>query len=138
MRYIVDREKRTVYAILEDCDKELRSWVEKRLAQLGKHSDIFVASMEIFLGKDFNISSSFVGKAKCAEEDEFDIETGKILAARRAQEKYEKARTRLLERMTSNLIKKMIEMNLEQGKRYNLATSKVFEAEQLVRIVGSV
>ena len=137
MRYNVDRSKRTVTATIEDCESDLFRWVVKRFGTIG-YSSKLATTLEEYSRKSLDIPDSFVGKAVCAEEDEFDVETGKILAARRAQEKYEKARMRVLEEVTTNAIRALIEMNMKQNKRYNLARGKVLEAEQLVKMIGKV
>lgn len=137
MRYNVDRSKRTVTATIENCKSDLSRWVVKRFGPIGPSSKLAVA-LEEYSRKNLDIPDSFVGKAVCAEEDEFDVETGKILAARRAQEKYEKARMRVLEEVTTAAIRALIEMNMKQNKRYNLARGKVLEAEQLVKMIGKV
>ena len=133
MRYDVDRSKRTVTATIEGCESDLFRWVIKRFGSI----DLVIA-LEEYSRKNLDIPNSFVGKAVCAEEDEFDVETGKILAARRAQEKYEKVRMRVLEEVTTAAIRALIEMNMKQNKRYNLARGKVLEAEQLVKMIGKV
>ena len=137
MRYNVDRSKRTVTAIVENCKSDLFRWVIKRFGSIDLSPKLAMA-LEEYSRKSLDIPDSFVGKAVCAEEDEFDIETGKILAARRAQEKYEKARMRALEDVTTTAIRMLIEMNMKQNKRYNLARGKVLEAEQLVKMIGKV
>ena len=137
MRYNVDRSKRTVTATIENCECDLFRWVVKRFGPINYSSKLAMA-LEEYSRKNLDIPDSFVGKAVCAEEDEFDVETGKILAARRAQEKYEKARMRILEEVTTATIRALIEMNMKQNKRYNLARGKVLEAEQLVKMIGKV
>lgn len=137
MRYDVDRSKRTVTATIENCQSDLFRWVIKRFGSIDLSPKLVIA-LEEYSHKNLNIPDSFVGKAVCAKEDEFDVETGKILAARRAQEKYEKARMRVLEEVTSVAIRALIEMNMKQNKRYNLARGKVLEAEQLVKMIGKV
>ena len=137
MRYDVDRSKRTVMATIENCECDLFRWVVKRFGPINYSSKLAMA-LEEYSRKNLDIPDSFVGKAVCAEEDEFDVETGKILAARRAQEKYEKARMRVLEEVTTATIRALIEMNMKQNKRYNLARGKVLEAEQLVKMIGKV
>lgn len=141
MRYDVDRSKRTVTATIENCDQDLLNWVTKKLRAIGfgrKEEITGIITIATKLGKGLYIPHSFTGKAVCAEEDEFDVETGKILAARRAQEKYERARMRVLENVTANLTRRLIEMNIEQTERYTLARGKVLEAEQLVKMIGKV
>ena len=137
MRYNVDRSKRTVTATIEDCESDLFRWVIKRFGSIDLSPKLAIA-LEEYSHKSLDIPDSFVGRAVCAEEDEFDVETGKILAARRAQEKYEKARMRTLEDVTTTAIRMLIEMNMKQNKRYNLARGKVLEAEQLVKMTGKV
>lgn len=137
MRYDVDRSKRTVTATIEGCESDLFRWVIKRFGSIDLSPKLAIA-LEEYSRKSLDIPNSFVGKAVCAEEDEFDVETGKILAARRAQEKYEKVRMRVLEEVTTAAIRALIEMNMKQNKRYNLARGKVLEAEQLVKMIGKV
>lgn len=133
MRYDVDKSKRTVTATIEGCESDLFRWVGSIDFSLK-----LAIALEEYSRKSLDIPNSFVGKAVCAEEDEFDVETGKILAARRAQEKYEKARMRVLEEVTTVAIRALIEMNIKQNKRYNLARGKVLDAEQLVKMIGKV
>ena len=137
MRYDVDRSKRTVTATIENCQSDLFRWVIKRFGSTNLSPKLAI-TLEEYSRKNLDIPDSCVGKAVCAEEDEFDVETGKILAARRAQEKYERVRMRVLEEVTTVAIRALIEMNMKQNKRYNLARGKVLEAEQLVKMIGKV
>lgn len=138
MYYDVNRSERTVTAKIENCSCELYDWLVKQFAQIGLCSEEFLCSLSELVNEKMLISNTYVGKAVCVKEDDFNVETGKILAARRAQEKYEKARTKVLERLTTDVIRKLIDVNKKQNERYNFAHGKVLEAEQLVRIVGKV
>ena len=123
MYYDVNRSERTVTAKIKNCSCELYDWLVKQFAQIGLCSEEFLCSLSKLVNEKVLI---------------FNVETGKILAARRAQEKYEKARTKVLERLTTDVIRKLIDVNKKQNERYNFAHGKVLEAEQLVRIVGKV
>ena len=137
MRYDVDRSKRTVTATIENCQSDLFRWVIKRFGLTNLSPKLAIA-LEEYSRKNLDIPDSFVGKAVCAEEDEFDVETGKFLVALRGKEQFDKACLRVVEEVTTVAIRALIEMNMKQNKRYNLARGKVLEAEQLVKMIGKV
>ena len=49
------------------------------------------------------MQDSFIGKAKCAPEDDFNIEIGKQIALKRAKAKRKKAINRVIERFRKSL-----------------------------------
>ena len=110
--YYVDIEKGTVAAVMEEPLKEISNVAEKT----------FNAFVEKGFYPDFNyrvfekhLSAPIRAKATCAEEDEFDLETGMKIARERCLAKYYKKVTNvfielnnLIDPILSNIEDKII------------------------------
>ena len=80
-KFFVNEEKRTVVCVIEG----MRYQVYNDLDQT-----IISAGASIILGKAMSalLKNRFVGKAVCSVEDEWDENTGKLLAYNRAKNKF--------------------------------------------------
>lgn len=84
INYMVNEEKRTCTAYLEDVQNGMITMVDKRLKHLGLHGIRFYPNS--FDGKDFltavvdDIPDKVVVTVRCSPEDEFNPETGCALA----------------------------------------------------------
>ena len=91
INYVVNEEKRTCTAYLEDVRNGMMTMVNKRLAHFGLDGIRFYPNS--FDGKDFltavvdDIPDKVVVTVRCSPEDEFNPETGCALARARLLEK---------------------------------------------------
>lgn len=89
--YVVNEEKRTCTAYLEDVRNGMMTMVNKRLVHVGLSGDMFDPNS--FDGKDFltaitdGIPDKVVVTVRCSPEDEFNPETGCALARARLLKK---------------------------------------------------
>lgn len=87
INYVVNEEKRTCTAYLEDVRNGMWDMVNKRLVHFGLHGIRFYPNS--FDGKDFltavvdDIPDKVVVTVRCSPEDEFNPETGCALARAR-------------------------------------------------------
>ena len=87
INYVVNEEKRTCTAYLEDVRNGMMTMVNKRLVHVGLSGDIFDPNS--FDSKDFltaiidDIPDKVVVTVRCSPEDEFNPETGCALARAR-------------------------------------------------------
>lgn len=124
MRYIVNEEKRTVVALMENCQSDLIQYLNKKIPD----ADFLISGLSSYSGKTLNIDDTYRGIAKCSPEDVFDEEVGKTLASRRAQEKYDRAKSRVLENVAGAFIQNIQNAILEQKET---ATSTLAELQSL-------
>ena len=91
INYVVNEEKRTCTAYLEDVRNGMMAMVSKRLTRVGL--DGIMIYPNSFDGKDFrtavvgDIPDKVVVTVRCSPEDEFNPETGCALARARLLEK---------------------------------------------------
>ena len=84
INYVVNEEKRTCTAYLEDVRNGMWDMVSKRLVHVGLYGIVFYPNS--FDGKDFltaitdGIPDKVVVTVRCSPEDEFNSETGCALA----------------------------------------------------------
>lgn len=90
--YIINKEKRTVVALMDNCDYDAYEILEKTglFSHLSCKQDSICNSLMM--------NSIYRGKAKCSPEDTWDEEEGKRIARNRMLQSYYKARTRVLVR----------------------------------------
>lgn len=83
IEYFVNEEKKIVVCKLTGCMASLQC----DMCKLGwpHHPDLF-------------INDTFIGKARCSEDDTFDAETGKYIAYKRAVAKLNAAKARTIKR----------------------------------------
>lgn len=96
MQYCVNEEKRTVVATVVDCECDVIRKVRRKL------NNRFGESF-LFHGDKSYLPEKFVGRAKCCDEDVFDAEYGRRLAASRAMDKYLRAVNREIEAVRCEL-----------------------------------
>lgn len=90
IKYVVNKEKRTCVALLEDTERDAIVKINKMCnkdARFAEHAAMFVYN---WADSPYLIPNRFVGVAKCAVEDEWDEETGKAIAKDRLLTKYHK------------------------------------------------
>ena len=91
INYVVNEEKRTCTAYLEDVQDGMKTMVQKRLGHFGLGGIMFYPNS--FDGKDFltavvdDIPDKVVVTVRCSPEDEFNPETGCALARARLLKK---------------------------------------------------
>ena len=91
INYVVNEEKRTCTAYLEDVRYGMKTMVQKRLGHFGLSGIMFYPNSSD--GKDFltavvdGIPDKVVVTVRCSPEDEFNPETGCALARARLLEK---------------------------------------------------
>ena len=91
INYVVNEEKRTCTAYLEDVQNGMKTMVQKRLGHFGL--DGIMIYPNAFDGKDFltavvdDIPDKVVVTVRCSPEDEFNPETGCALARARLLKK---------------------------------------------------
>ena len=107
INYVVNEEKRTCTAYLEDVQDGMKTMVNKRLAHFGLHGIRFYPNS--FDGKDFltavvgDIPDKVVVTVRCSPEDEFNPETGCALARVRLLKKLYDYRYTVAARATNRL-----------------------------------
>lgn len=114
--YYIDEEKRTVVAVMKDCEYDAIDILEKmgirRIKRDGYNMNKFM------------INPIYRGKAKCAPDDIWDEEEGMRIARNRMLENYYLARTRALVRAEEVLMTMMDELGSRidySDKRYRNA-----------------
>ena len=94
VKYYIDKEKKVVVCKLTGCEENLMSDIYQDIYQTGyQHHSYFL------------LNDSYVGKAKCSENDTFDIEFGKKLAYQRAVVKLNTAKVKILKRFEKEQVK---------------------------------
>lgn len=80
-KFFVNEEKRTVVCVIEGMRYRVYSDLDRAISS---------ASTVIMLGEGMTarLKDRFVGKAVCSSEDEWDENTGKLLAYNRAKNKF--------------------------------------------------
>ena len=107
INYVVNEEKRTCTAYLEDVRNGMMTMVNKRLAHFGLDGIMFYPNS--FDGKDFltavvgDIPDKVVVTVRCSPEDEFNPETGCALARVRLLKKLYDYRYTVAARATNRL-----------------------------------
>lgn len=87
VRYIVDKDKKVVVAILETVNKEGENVTSydafRKLYKIVGHDNFnHLTHPELLMNK------RYTAKATCDDEDEFDVEVGKKIALERVKKKY--------------------------------------------------
>ena len=107
INYVVNEEKRTCTAYLEDVQNGMKTMVQKRLTHVGL--DGIMIYPNSFDGKDFltavvgDIPDKVVVTVRCSPEDEFNPETGCSLARVRLLKKLYDYRHTVAARATNRL-----------------------------------
>lgn len=96
MKYYINKEKRTVVCVGDNCENDALTTVTKRDGILA----ISVRYLMDRRGKKVWMKNRFVGKAYCAEDDEWDEEIGKSLAKERMLNAYVLAKVKKMNEIT--------------------------------------
>ena len=126
MKYFVDKEAGVVKATIDGCDKDVYKLVLKRM----KIAHLF---NPVVLYDVLKLNKRYVGVAKCAPTDTFNEEIGRIMAARRASVKYERARLKALERLQKYL-EEVLWIEIDQRDRWALAEVRNEDTKNIVDI----
>jgi len=90
-RFYVDEDARTIICVIADTkDFVVRDAVIDFLDEQFRYNDFDVNLAVCYssLRDDLKMPRSFMGKAVCSEDDEWDEEAGKLLAFKRAKTKF--------------------------------------------------
>lgn len=88
IRYYIDEEKRTVVAVMDDCEYDAIDVLQKMGIRKITHDGY---NMDKFM-----MNTSYRGKAKCSPDDEWNEEYGMALARNRMLENYYRGRSMAL------------------------------------------
>ena len=113
-RFYVDEEARTVVCVIPDTEEMLEEFIYDNF----RFSDIDISSGVNFywrsrFGAALKMPHSFMGKAVCSPEDEWDEGTGKLIAFSKAKDKCYKSffkRANMLVQALDRRLGDMIEM----------------------------
>jgi hypothetical protein len=121
-RYFVNEEKKVVVCKLENCAGNLMcDMCEKGYPH---HPDLF-------------ISDTFVGIAKCSDEDTFDVELGKKIAYKRAVAKLFSAKERAINRFMKEQTKYFMQLTDTASKMANKYANVVARKEkEITHLIG--
>ena len=81
-RFFVNEEKRTVACSIENTRNMFRNYIEDELKM-----DSFIDYASTRTLQTLRMPPRFTGTAHCSPEDTWDVETGKLIAFKRAKEK---------------------------------------------------
>ena len=84
-RFYVNEEKRTVICVIPHTREMLTEFIADHFRW--ENVNIWNATGGQLYRQDLKMPSSFTGKAICAPEDNWDVETGKLIAFSRAKDK---------------------------------------------------
>lgn len=86
-RFYIDEDSRTVICVIPHTENMVTDFIDENF----RFSDLSMDNVINFWNKRFMhelcMPKSFIGKAKCAEEDNWDVELGKMIAFSRAKDK---------------------------------------------------
>lgn len=91
IRYVINEEKRTCVAILENTKYDAISKINKMCKSEARFSDEAEIHVYSYKNSKYKIPNRFVGVAKCSPEDVWDVEVGKRIAREKLLDKYHKA-----------------------------------------------
>lgn len=86
-RFYIDEDSRTVICVIPHTENMVTDFIDENF----RFSDLSMDNVINFWNKRFMhelcMPKSFIGKAKCAEKDNWDVELGKMIAFSRAKDK---------------------------------------------------
>lgn len=85
-RFYVNEEERTVVCVIPNTKFALQEFIEENFEF--PDFDVYCGISYNYLHKELKLPHSFMGKAVCAAEDEWNEETGRLIAYSRARDKY--------------------------------------------------
>lgn len=116
IRYYIDEEKRTVVAVMDDCEYDAIDVLQKmgirKITHNGYNLDKFM------------MNTSYCGKAKCSPDDEWDEKYGMALARNRMLENYYRSRATALmkaETVLQNILEEIDSCINYADYRFNMA-----------------
>lgn len=104
--YFVNKDAGTVTCVLWSNKLAATEYVNNHFMQ--NNIKIYYAGYNF--DERFCMPVKFTGIAKCSEHDEFDAETGKRIARRRAMELYQKSLWKHISNIYDSMITAMVEM----------------------------
>lgn len=84
-KFYVDENARTVVCVIPHTSDMLLNFIDDHFRW--DDMDFWTATNGKFYSKDLRMPNSFMGKAVCAAEDEWNEETGRLIAFSRAKDK---------------------------------------------------
>ena len=84
-RFYVDEQARTVVCVIPNTSCMIHDFINDHFRW--DNIDFWTATNGKFYSKDLRMPHSFTGKAVCAAEDEWNEETGRLIAFSRAKDK---------------------------------------------------
>ena len=116
IRYYIDEEKRTVVAVMDDCEYDAIDVLQKMGIRKITHDGY---NMDKFM-----MNTSYRGKAKCSPDDEWDEKYGMALARNRMLENYYRGRAMALmkaETVLQNILEEIGSRIDYADYRFNMA-----------------
>lgn len=114
INYIVKEEDKVVVAIISDSSLDAVNKILKRMSSINglvaevlTEDEVGVNILDVFDLNSAIMPNKFVGVAKCCEQDEFDVEVGKKVAASKAKEKYHRCLKRKVNTWVNNRMKQL-------------------------------
>lgn len=134
-RYIVDKDKRKVVCIIDNTD-------ETFIAFMNKNFKVFFSDDGPYWGsakfeKKLSMPRRFVGIATCGDTDEWNEETGKLIAYSRAKDNFNKSffkRANLYVNTIDNEVERATEMLNMLGQK--LTTNTARRHEKISALIG--
>ena len=104
IRYVVNKEKRTCVALLENIEFDAINKINKMCLKDARFTDH--ANMYAYVCRDskYVMPNKFVGVAKCSFEDNWDEEVGKRVAREKLLDKYHNELDKQLLRFLNNML----------------------------------
>ena len=87
-KFYVNEKKRTVVCVIPDTEEKLQNFIEENFTFKDFDYNWGLTTKGL---NNMSLPRSFIGKAVCSEDDEWDEETGKMIAYSRAKDKFYKA-----------------------------------------------
>lgn len=84
--FIVNKDKGTVVCIYDGCEEDFVSFISSNACKSGVH-----VAMDYSLYKRMLMPNRFVGVARCGANDEWNEETGRLIAFSRMKDKLNKS-----------------------------------------------
>ena len=86
-RFYVNEEERVVICVIPDTQEKFIDYVYDKMRR-GKVRFVYEW---VFTSKELQLPKQFIGKAVCSKEDEWNEETGRMIAFSRAKSKFYKS-----------------------------------------------
>lgn len=96
IKYYVDEPKRTVVAVLDECELDAINLINKKIGYLN-----------FFDESRYVLPKRFVGVAKCDPRDIFNVDEGKKIAKKKCLDKYHKTLHKTTDKFCTNMMRKI-------------------------------